>query len=90
MNKADFIKAVAAKADISLKDASAAVDAFAAVVADALKSGDKVGLAGFGSFELKAKAERTGFNPIKKEAIVIPASNAPSLKFAKAFKDLFN
>ncbi|MEG1663357.1 MAG: HU family DNA-binding protein, partial [Clostridia bacterium] len=39
---------------------------------------------------LKAKAERTGFNPIKKEAIVIPASNAPSLKFAKAFKDLFN
>lgn len=90
MNKADFIKAVAAKADLSIKDASASVDAFCAVVADALKAGDKVAIAGFGTFELKQKAERTGFNPIKKEAITIPASNAPALKFGKQFKDLFN
>lgn len=90
MNKTDFIKAVASKADLSIKDATAAVEAYAAVVAEALKAGDKVALAGFGTYELKQKAERTGFNPVKKEAIVIPASNAPVLKFGKAFKDMFN
>lgn len=90
MNKTDFIKAVASKADLSMKDATAAVEAFADVVADALKAGDKVAIAGFGTFELKKKAERSGFNPIKKEAIVIPASNAPVMKFGKAFKDMFN
>ncbi len=90
MNKADFIKAVAAKADLSIKDATAAVDAYSAVVADALKAGEKIAIAGFGTFEVKAKAARQGFNPIKKEAITIPASNAPALKFGKAFKDLFN
>ncbi len=90
MNKNDFIKAVAGKADLSIKDAAAAIEAYADVVADALKAGDKVAIAGFGTYEIKRKEERTGFNPIKKEAIVIPASNAPVLKFGKAFKDMFN
>ncbi len=90
MNKADFIKAVAAKADLNFKDATAAVDAYAAVVADALKAGDKVALAGFGTFEIKKKEERAGFNPLTKQPITIPASNAPVLKFGKQFKDLFN
>lgn len=90
MNKTDFIKEVAAKADLSIKDATAAVEAFADVVADALKAGDKVAIAGFGTFEIKEKAERSGFNPIKKETIVIPASKAPVLKFGKSFKDMFN
>ena len=90
MNKTDFIKAVAAKADLSIKDATAAVEAFADVVADALKAGDKVAIAGFGTFEIKEKAERSGFNPIKKETIVIPASKAPVLKFGKSFKDMVN
>lgn len=90
MNKTDFIKAVAAKADLSIKDATVAVEAFADVVADALKAGDKVAIAGFGTFEIKEKAERSGFNPIKKETIVIPASKAPVLKFGKSFKDMFN
>lgn len=90
MNKNEFIKAVAAKADLSIKDAAAAVDAYADVIADALKAGDKVAVAGLGTFELKSKAERTGFNPVKKETITIPASKAPALKFGKAFKDYFN
>lgn len=90
MNKNDFVKAVACKADLSIKDATAAVEAFSDVIADALKAGDKVAIAGFGTFELKKKAKRSGFNPIKKEVIVIPASNSPVLKFGKAFKDMFN
>ena len=55
-----------------------------------MKGGDKVAIAGFGTYELKHKPERTGFNPITKETIVIGESNAPVLKFGKAFKDLFN
>ena len=80
MNKAEFIRALAEKADLSLKDAAAAVDAYAEVVAEALKDGEKVAIAGLGTFELKAKAERQGFNPVTMEPITIPASNAPTQK----------
>ena len=90
MNKAEFIRALAEKADLSLKDAAAAVDAYAEVVAEALKDGEKVAIAGLGTFELKAKAERQGFNPVTMESITIPASNAPTLKFGKTFKERFN
>ena len=50
MNKQEFIKAVATKADLSIKDATAAVDAYAAVIAEALKAGDKVAIANFASY----------------------------------------
>ena len=90
MNKQEFIKAVANKAELSLKDAAAAVEAYGAVIAEALKAGDKVALANFGSYELKDKPERQGFNPVTKQPITIAATKAPVLKFGKAFKDLFN
>ena len=90
MNKTELIKAIAAKAGISQKDAAASVDAFIDVIADALKAGDKVAIANFASFELKAKAARQGFNPITKKPITIAASKAPAAKFGKAFKDRFN
>lgn len=90
MNKKELVSAIAAKADLSVKDAEAFLAAYADVIADAIKSGDKVAIAGFGTYELKAKAARTGINPATKETITIPASKAPALKFGKAFKDLFN
>ena len=90
MNKADLIKAVAAKAELSQKDAAAAVDALVEALAEALKAGDKVAIANFASFELKEKPARQGFNPITKQPITIAASKAPVCKFGKAFKDLFN
>lgn len=90
MNKQEFIKAVANKAELSLKDAAAAVEAYGAVIAEALKAGDKVALANFGSYELKDKPERQGFNPISKQPITIAASRVPVLKFGKSFKDMFN
>ena len=90
MNKTEFIKAVADKANLTQKDAAAAIDAFVDVIADALKAGDKVALANFGSFELKKKAAHQGFNPITKEAITIEASNAPVFKFGKTYKARFN
>ena len=87
MNKAELIAAVAAKADISQKDAGIVVAAVLDEIKDALKNGDKVQLVGFGSFEVREKAARTGKNPRTGETINIPASKAPAFKAGKAFKD---
>ncbi len=90
MNKTELIRAISLQTELPAKDVAAVVDSYVDVITDALKKGDKVALVGFGTYEVKAKAERTGFNPIKKESIVIPASNSPVLKFGKAYKALFN
>ena len=90
MYKTDLIKAIADKANLTQKDAGAAVDALIDVIADALKAGDKVAIANFATFELKAKAARQGFNPLTKKPITIAASKAPAVKFGKGFKARFN
>jgi DNA-binding protein HU-beta len=90
MNKGEFVKAMAEKAGVTVKEANVAYDAFVDVVTDALKKGDKVQLIGFGTFEVRAKAAREGINPQTKQKVKIPASKAPALKFGKAYKDLFN
>lgn len=90
MNKGEFIKAIADKAGFSQKDATIAYDAFIEIVTKALKAGDKVQLAGFGTFEVKETAAKTGVNPKTGEKVEIAASKKPVLKFGKAYKDLFN
>ncbi len=90
MNKGQFIKSIAEKANLTNKEATAAYDAFVATVVEALKKGEKVQLIGFGSFELKKKAARVGINPQTKAQVKIPASVCPAFKVGKAFKDLFN
>ena len=87
MNKTELIAAVAGKAAISKKDADKAVAAFVDSVIDALKAGDKVQLVGFGTFEVRERAARTGRNPKTKETITIAASKAPAFKAGKAFKE---
>ena len=90
MNKGEFIKAYAAKAGMSQKEADLAYNAFVGTVVDALKAGEKVALVGFGSFELKSKPARVGINPATKAKINIAASKAPAFKVGKSFKDIFN
>ena len=64
MNKAELINAVAAAADVSKKDAEAVITAAVDTITAALKEGEKVQLVGFGSFEVKKRAARTGrINP---------------------------
>lgn len=87
MNKTELVAAVAAKADLSKKDADAAVSAVLDAVKDALADGDKVSLVGFGTFSVKARAARTGLNPRTKEAIEIPESKVPTFKAGAALKD---
>ena len=87
MNKTELINAVAAKAEISKKDAEKALAAVLGSIEDALKAGDKVQLIGFGTFEVKERAARMGHNPRNGEAMEIPASKAPSFKAGKALKE---
>ncbi len=90
MNKAEFIREIAFKADLSLKDAQKAFDSMVEVVASTLKKGDKIILAGFGTFELRQKQERLGVNPRTGERVLIEAQNTPVLRFGDMFKDYFN
>ena len=89
MTKSDLISAVAEKVDgLTKKQAEAAVNATIASITDALKSGDKVQLVGFGTFEVREHAQKNGVNPQTKKKIVIPARKAPAFKPGKALKDL--
>ena len=87
MNKADLINKVAAGSGLSKKDSEKALSATIDAITEALKSGDKVQLVGFGIFDVKQRAARTGRNPKTKEAIKIPASKTPQFKAGKALKD---
>ncbi|HMN35668.1 MAG TPA: HU family DNA-binding protein [Chiayiivirga sp.] len=90
MNKSDFVNAVASAAELSKTDAGNAVDAVIEVIKKALKKGDSVSLVGFGTFEVRKRAARTGRNPRTGETIKIKASKIPSFKAGKALKDAVN
>jgi DNA-binding protein HU-beta len=90
MNKTDLINAVADAADMSKADATRAVDAFTDVVKNTLKKGDSVSLVGFGTFNVRKRAARTGRNPRTNEVIQIKASNVPGFKAGKGLKDALN
>ena len=87
MNKTELVAAVAAKAELSKKDAEAAVSAVLDSVKDALADGDKVSIVGFGTFAVKTRAARTGINPLTKAPISIPESMVPTFKAGSALKD---
>lgn len=91
MNKAELIAAVAEKTGFTKKDAEQAVNATVKAVEEALVSGDKVQLIGFGTFEVRQRKARMGRNPRNpEETIKIPASKAPAFKPGKALKDAVN
>lgn len=90
MNKTELVAAIAEKAEISKKDAEKALSAFVSSVSDALISGDKVQLVGFGTFEVRTREARTGKNPRTGEVIQISASKVPAFKAGKALKDIIN
>lgn len=87
MTKAELINVVAQKTELSKKDSEKAVSAVVDAITEALASGDKVSLVGFGTFEVKERGERKGINPRTKEEITIAATKAPVFKAGKALKD---
>lgn len=87
MNKTELINAVAESANLTKKQAEAAVNAFTATVAESLKKGENVQIIGFGTFKVKERGERIGRNIHTKETITIAASKAPAFVAGKGLKD---
>lgn len=87
MTKTDLIAAVAEKTGLKKKDAEAAVSAVLSTVADTLAAGEKVQLIGFGTFEVKERAERDGRNPFTGESIKIAASKRPTFTAGQALRN---
>lgn len=87
MNKTDLIHKVAEKVSSTKKVAEEHVNAILDVIEEALAAGDDVQLIGFGTFESRERAERTGRNPQTGEEITIPAGKVPAFKAGKALKE---
>mgnify|MGYP000922067909 FL=1 len=90
MNKTELVANVAEKAGLSKKDAEKALGAVIESIEEALVEGDKIQLIGFGTFEVKDRAARTGRNPQTGKEIKIAASRNPVFKAGKALKDAVN
>lgn len=87
MNKQELIAAVAEKTGMKKKDVAVIVSSTLDTIVESLGKGEGVQLVGFGSFDVKKRAARTGLNPKTKESITIPASKTPVFKAGKAMKD---
>ena len=90
MNKGDVIEKVAETTGLSKADAARAVDAVLSAISGSLASGESVAIAGFGTFDVRERAARTGRNPKTGETLQIAASKAPGFKAGKALKDAVN
>ena len=90
MNKSELIKAVAANSDLSQKQVGEAWALFEKTIVDALVAGEKIQVSGFGTFEVRARAERKGRNPKTGEAVTVPACKYLAFVPAKAVKDALN
>lgn len=90
MNKQELINAIANETGLSKKDTEATINSFVNVVSNTLADKDKVQLIGFGTFETRERAARTGRNPQTGEELKIAASVVPAFKAGKALKDKVN
>lgn len=87
MNKTELVASVAEKSGISKKDAEKAVNAVIDSIVEAVSSGDKVQVIGFGRFEARDRKEKKSRNPRTKEEIIIPATRIPVFKAGSMFKE---
>lgn len=87
MNKTDLIAEVAGKTGLTKKDTEKTINALIDNIQGVLAKGDKITLVGFGTFEVKSRAARTGRNPQTGAKIDLPAIKAPVFKAGKALKD---
>jgi DNA-binding protein HU-beta len=88
MNKGELVDAIAAKAELTKKDADTIFSAAIEAIMEAVAAGDKVTLVGFGSFEPRQRAARDGRNPQTGKTIKIPATTVPAFSAGKQFKEL--
>ncbi|HEY9621584.1 MAG TPA: HU family DNA-binding protein [Crinalium sp.] len=87
MNKGELVDAIAAKANVTKKEADAILTAFLETVQETVASGEKVTLVGFGTFEPRERQAREGRNPRTGKTITIPATKVPAFSAGKLFKE---
>ncbi|OPA73185.1 integration host factor subunit alpha [Paenibacillus selenitireducens] len=87
MNKTDLVNNISEKSGLTKKDVEAVLNNFLGEITDALAGGDKVQLIGFGTFETRKRAGRTGRNPQTGKTIEIPESNVPAFKAGNKLKE---
>ncbi|MDD9150698.1 MULTISPECIES: HU family DNA-binding protein [unclassified Sporolactobacillus] len=87
MNKNELIQKVAEKTGIAKKDTEAVVNETLGEIISALNKNEKVQFVGFGTFEVRERASRTGRNPQTGEAITIPATKVPGFRAGNKLKD---
>ena len=87
MNKAELIATMAETSGVSKKDTEQVLNAFISTVQKTLKQDGKVQIPGFGSFEVRERAARSGRNPLTGEAIEIAAAKVPAFKAGKGLKN---
>ena len=88
MNKTELVDAVATKSELTKQDSKKAVDALFETISHTLAKGEKIQLVGFGTFEIRERAERTGRNPQTGEEMTIPATKIPAFKPGKELKEV--
>jgi DNA-binding protein HU-beta len=88
MNKAELVKEISQKSKVSQKAAAEIVDAVIETVENTVKDGGKVTLVGFGTFEARKRAARTGRNPQTGAEIKIDAKTVPAFTAGKKFKEI--
>lgn len=87
MNKGELVDKIAEKVNVTKKEADAILSATLDAIVEAVSSGDKVTLVGFGTFEARERKEREGRNPKTGEPMTIPATTVPAFSAGKLFKD---
>ena len=87
MNKSELVDAIAAKADVTKKQADEILTALIETIMETVATGDKVTLVGFGVFEARQRQAREGRNPSTGKPIQIPATTVPAFSAGKVFKE---
>lgn len=90
MTKSEFVKRTAAQAGMTQKDTERMLDAIFCCLGDALSEGERLTIPGFGTFDTKQRAARTGHLPSTGASISIPAATVPVFKPAKQLKEKLN
>jgi DNA-binding protein HU-beta len=90
MNRKELVDALAAKTESTKADAERAVGALIDIISGTLKKGDSLTLVGFGTFEVRKRAARTGRNPKTGEELKIKAAKVPAFKAGATLKALVN
>ena len=90
MNKTELVSSIAEKAGLSKADSKKALDACVEAIVEALKSGDKVSLVGFGTFAVSERPARQGINPLTKAPITIAAKKVAKFKAGADLENAVN